>query len=146
MPRQLLRRLVTSRDGSVILETAIMIMILLMLMFGIVDVGRALYTENNLVSAAREGARYGASDTNMPTDAAAIKSVVRAHFSPFGGAALTDANIVTTAVTDAGGNYVSIRVRINYPFTWITPIQRLVNASYTSTLHAQAEYNWENRP
>ena len=146
MSKQLLRRLVASRDGSVILETAIMIMILLMLMFGIVDVGRALYTENNLVSAAREGARYGASDLNMPSDTMAIKAIVISHFSAFGGTAITNANIATTPVTDGGGNYVSIRVRINYPFTWITPIQRLVNTTYTSTLHAQAEYNWENRP
>jgi Flp pilus assembly protein TadG len=145
MPRQLLRRLVSSRDGSVILETSIMIMILLMLMFGIIDVGRALYTENNLVSAAREGARYGATDLNMNTDTLAIKGVVIARFSPFfSGAALTNANIVTTPLP-VGGPYKSIRVRINYPFTWITPIQRLVNATYTSTLHAQAEYNWENQ-
>jgi len=146
MRRQLLRRLVASRDGSVILETAIMIMILLMLMFGIVDVGRALYTENNLVSAAREGARYGAVDQNMPSDTMAIKAVVIAHFSAFGGAAITNANIVTTPIDPLGGTtYKSIRVRINYPFTWITPIQRLVNTTYTSTLHAQAEYNWENQ-
>jgi len=145
MPRQLLRRLVASRDGSVILETAIMIMILLMLMFGIVDVGRALYTENNLVSAAREGARYGATDQNMPSDTMAIKAVVIAHFSAFGGAAITNANIVTTPIACCGGGYTSIRVRINYPFTWITPIQRLVNTTYTNTLHAQAEYNWENQ-
>jgi len=40
MARRLLRRFVASRNGSVILETAIMITILLMLMFGIVDLGR----------------------------------------------------------------------------------------------------------
>ena len=145
MSNQLLRRLVASRDGSVILETAIMIMILLMLMFGIVDVGRALYTENNLVSAAREGARYGATDLNMNTDTMTIKAIVISHFSAFGGAAITNANIVTTPEPTTGPPYTSIRVRINYPFTWITPIQRLVNATYTSTLHAQAEYNWENQ-
>jgi len=146
MQRQLLRRLVAGREGSVILETALMMMILLMLTFGIIDVGRALYTENNLVSAARDGARFGASDQNMPTDAAGIKTVVKNHFSPFGGAALTDANIVVTPIDPLGGTtYKSVRVLINYPFTWITPIQRLVRATYTSTLHAQAEYNWENQ-
>ena len=34
--------------------------IILMLLFGVVDMGRALYTANNLVSAAREGARFRA--------------------------------------------------------------------------------------
>ena len=40
MRHQLLRRLVRSRDGSVIMETALMITILLVLMFGIIDLGR----------------------------------------------------------------------------------------------------------
>ena len=46
MRKGLLRRLASGRDGSVILETAIMISMLLMLMFGIVDLGRVLFAEN----------------------------------------------------------------------------------------------------
>ena len=143
MPKQLLRRLVSSRDGSVILETAIMITILLMLMFGIVDLGRVLYTENNLVSAAREGARYGATDqlvcTAVGNDLTAIKDTTINHFSPFGGTALTRANIATTLV---GSPFSSIRVTVKYRFNWITPIRNLVGAM-RDTLHAQAEFRLE---
>jgi Flp pilus assembly protein TadG len=140
MLKRLLRRMVTSRDGSVILETAIMITILLILMFGIIDLGRALFTANNLVSAAREGARYGATDLNLVTDTLAVKDTVINHFSPFGGAALTRANIATTFI--GGSPPSSLRVTITYPFTWITPIRSLVG-SMTGTLHGQAEYRYE---
>ena len=146
MRHQLLRRLVQSRDGSVILETAIMITVLLLLMFGIVDLGRVLYTENNLVSAAREGARYGATDQNLATDTMAVKDTVRMHFSPFGGTALTTSMISATPQYDASG-VASIIVKIKYPFTWITPVPRLIhwttNASFVDTLHAQAQFRYE---
>lgn len=143
MSHRLLRRLVRSRDGSVILETALMITILLMLMFGIIDIGRALFTENNLVSAAREGARYGAASTNPP-DTNAVRATVIAHFSPFGGPALTATNIKMTLLPAGGATYESIRVKISYPFKWITPIQKLVG-KMTDTLHAQAEYHLEQQ-
>jgi hypothetical protein len=142
MLQKLLRRLASSRDGSVILETAIMISILLMLMFGIIDLGRVLITENNLVSAAREGARYAASDPSITaaSETLFIKDTVINHFSPFGGPALTRANVATTFV---GGNPpTSLRVTIKYRFTWITPIRSLVGAM-RDTLHAQAEYRYE---
>lgn len=141
MLQRLLRRLVASRDGSVILETALMITILLMLMFGIIDLGRALFTANNLVSAAREGARYGAVDPNMISDTMAVKDTVIKHFSPFGGPVLTRANV---SATPMGSPVSSIRVRVGYRFTWITPIRRFAG-SMTDSLHAQAEYLWENR-
>jgi hypothetical protein len=147
MRKQLLRRLASSRDGSVILETAIMITILLMLMFGIVDLGRVLYTENNLVSAAREGGRFGATDqlvcTVLGNDLDAVKDTTKAHFSPFGGPVLTRAMITTTLVGTGGTcGPTSIVVTIAYPFTWITPIQRLVG-TLRSTLHAQSEFRLE---
>ena len=144
MQHQLLRRLVRSRDGSVIMETALMITILLVLMFGIIDLGRALFTENNLVSAAREGARYGAAYPTNPPDPDSVRLRVKNHFSPFGGPALTDANITLTNLPVTGPPYESIRVKIAYRFTWITPIQRFVG-SMKDSLHAQAEYHLEQQ-
>jgi Flp pilus assembly protein TadG len=142
MRKQLLRRLASSRDGSVILETALMITILLMLMFGIVDLGRVLFTENQLVSAAREGARIGAIGNNPP-DTMAIKDTVIGRFrpNPLGGAVLTRGNIAATP-QPPGGPFTSIRVTVAYRFTWITPIRSLVGAMRDS-LHAQAEFRLE---
>ena len=147
MTHRLLRRLLQSRDGSVLLETALMITILLMLMFGIIDLGRALFTSNNLVSAAREGARYGAIDQNLATDTMAVKDTVIGHFSPFGGPALTRANVGATPIFDVNGAVSSIKVRVAYNFTWITPLPRLIGwttgSSFADSLHAQAQYRYE---
>ena len=144
MPKSLLRRLVSSRDGSVILETALMITILLVLMFGIIDLGRALFTASNLVSAAREGARYGAAYPTNPPDPDSVKLRVINHFSSFGGPALTAANITVTPLPASGPPYESVRVTVTYPFTWITPIRRFVG-NMTNTLHGQAEYHLEQQ-
>ena len=139
------RRFLRKEHGNVLLETALMLAIILMLLFGVVDMGRALYTANNLVSAAREGARFGATDNSCGTIVADTRAVVKARFSPFGGAALTDAQITVTPSSPCTGG--SVRVSIAYPFTWITPVPKLLkwtNAStFTSTLHAQAEYRYE---
>lgn len=143
MPKSLLRRLVRSRKGSVMLETALMLIILLMLMFGIIDLGRALYTANNLASAAREGARLAAVQEGG-VDSAAVRATVKSHFSPFGGAALTDANIILTPTGAAVDKTLALRVTINYPFTWLTPIRALVG-NMANTLHGQAEYHIENQ-
>jgi Flp pilus assembly protein TadG len=143
MPKTLLRRLVQSRKGSVMVETALMITILLVLMFGIVDLGRALFTANNLTSAAREGARWAA--VQPPgLDTNAVKTQVINHFSPFGGPALTNANIATTFTGIADDQSRALRVTVKYRFTWITPIRALVG-NMADTLHAQAEYHLENQ-
>ena len=152
MRRHLLRRLAQSRDGSVLLETALMITILLMLMFGIVDLGRALYTMNNLVSAAREGARYGAIASTF--DANAVKDTVINRFSPFtfGGPTPTRAmiSVVENPSGCSGTACSSVQVRISYPFNWLLPTK--VGGLWGTTtlyaakdsLRAQAEYHIES--
>ena len=152
MTKDLLRRLLKSRDGSVLLETALMITILLMLMFGIVDLGRALYTMNNLVSAVREGARVGA--VASPLDTLAVKDTVIARFSPFtfGGPTPTRA-MISTPLSPSGcssSTCSSIKVRLAYPFNWLLP--RKVGGLWGTTtmygardsLRAQAEYHLES--
>jgi Flp pilus assembly protein TadG len=142
------RTFLQKQDGSVILETALMISVLLILMFGMVDFGRVMYTTNSLVSAAREGARFGATQSTVNTGA--IQDTVLARFNPyrFGGDNLLKANVTATAV---GTPTTSIRVSISYPFTWITPVAAVASliangtVAYGSTLHAQAEYRYENQ-
>src|SRR5262249_22674756 len=108
--------------------------------------GRVMYTTNSLVSAAREGARYGATQSVVNTGA--IQDTVRKRFNPytFGGDTLKNADIAATAI---GTPTTSIRVRITYTFKWITPVARLLGwtsgANFTSTLHSQAEYRYENQ-
>jgi Flp pilus assembly protein TadG len=57
--------------GSALAETAVVMTVLLMLMFGIIDFGRALYTYSFVAQLARQGARWaivrGADCTLLPT-------------------------------------------------------------------------------
>ena len=139
------RAFVRNQDGSVILETALMITVLLILTFGMVDFGRVMYTSNSLISAAREGARAGSVQTTVNTTT--IKATVRSRFNSFtfGGDTLTDGAITVT--DNSASSPPSIKVLITYTFKWITPMARLMGwtsgSTFTSTLHSQAEYRYE---
>jgi Flp pilus assembly protein TadG len=47
------------RAGQSLVEFALVLPIFLLLLFGLIDIGRYVYTANALNEAAREGARYG---------------------------------------------------------------------------------------
>jgi Flp pilus assembly protein TadG len=144
-----LRHFKRSEDGSVILETALMMFLLLLLLFGIVDVGRVLFTANNAVSAAREGARRAAVTPSITASGSqtAVKDTVINHFTAyrFGGPALGYADINVEPLPAGSGAPSAVRVTVSYPFTWITPIPRLLGwtGSNTRIVHGQAEYRYE---
>lgn len=52
-----MRRRMKSDHGAAIVEFALVVPILIMLVFGIAEFGRAWFTQSNLAAAAREGAR-----------------------------------------------------------------------------------------
>ena len=148
MPKLRFRRFLRDKEGSVILETALMVSILLLLTFGVVDMGRSLYIANTLVSSAREGARSAAVHLNNGTLVSDTRTLVLTRFNAyrFGGPALlTDS--VTVTLLPSSASPTSVQVRIAYPFNWITPVPRLLkwtnSSTYTSVLHSQAEYRYE---
>ena len=53
-------RFVRDERGAALVEFAMISVVLMILIFGIIDFGRALYTKNSLTNAAREGGRYAA--------------------------------------------------------------------------------------
>jgi Flp pilus assembly protein TadG len=149
MERQLppfLRR----QDGSVILETALMLVVLLLLIFGMIDFGRVMYTENNLISAAREGARFGAVQTDPPS-ITKIDSVVMARFNQytFGGTNLTASNIDVDTSATTPPSY--IKVSIKYKFKWFNyaagaaSVIAKAKVSYADSLHVSATYRYESQ-
>jgi Flp pilus assembly protein TadG len=136
--------------GAAVVEFAIIFPVLAMLIFGVIDFGRAFFLRNNLVAAAREGARSGAVMT-YPCDgtaATAMRLRVRAYVSTFGGAAPTDAQItVTTPGGCLGGVATDVQVGVtNYAFIPITPIFRLINYTTAMQINVSATYRWEQSP
>ncbi|MDQ8161829.1 MAG: TadE/TadG family type IV pilus assembly protein [Gemmatimonadota bacterium] len=139
------RRFRRDESGIALLEFALFVSVLLLLVFGIIDFGRALFTANNLVAAAREGARYGARVTNPGAVLGAIRDTAASKMSPFGNAPVNAATQVLVACVPncSTGQLQSVQVQINYPFTWLTPLPQLMGQPMRDTLHASATFRWE---
>jgi Flp pilus assembly protein TadG len=124
----------TSENGTALVEAAITIPILLLLMVGIFEVGRAYETWQVLVNAAREGARMA---VTPGSDSGTVRGIVHQYMAD---GQLTEADAASVAVDNSAslvinGNTVSAsQVTVDYPFEFIIlqPIARLVNPSSTS--------------
>jgi Flp pilus assembly protein TadG len=131
--RRALRR---NERGAAIVEFALVVPLLLLLLWGIVDIGRAFYTLNNLASAVREGARTAAVMATDPTTVAnktIIKSTVTTAFKPIGPALTSDSVFVTLANRE-------ITVKASYPFA------PLVLVGWTFPVVRSAIFRWEQAP
>lgn len=114
-------------------ETAICIPLLLVLMVGIFEVGRAYETWQVLTNAAREGARMAVMPSGSAADTTAL---VRAYMS---NGQLTKSATATVVINEAAsidvnGTPVSAsQVTVDYPFEFIMlqPIVRLVSPAAT---------------
>jgi Flp pilus assembly pilin Flp len=133
------RMLMRDEEGAAVVEFALVMPILALIIFGIIDFGRAFYTVNNIISAVREGARYGAilSAPSSPTGEQEIRDRVRSVSQPFGGDTLTDDRILI----DFDGEFVRVRVD-SFPFQPLTPIAGAVGVG-TWPITRQATFRWE---
>jgi hypothetical protein len=61
-----MRRLLHGSPGQALAEFAMVVPIFLLLLFGIIDLGRLVYTSNALSNGAREAARAGSVGTRPP--------------------------------------------------------------------------------
>lgn len=114
--------------GSAMVETAIAIPILLVLMVGIFEVGRAYETWQVLTNAAREGARMSvtpSSDTETTT-ALIRRYMADGQLTESGSAAVV---VDRNASINVNGTAISASlVTVDYPFEFIMlqPVVRLV--------------------
>jgi len=147
----------TNQRGTTIAEFAIVAGVFFMMIFGIIEFGRLLYTHNALTDAARRGARYAALHQE---NGACVQNVVvygDTHVDPITCAptgpalinGLTTANVVVqyqgadldnnpgTPQTSYGMNLGTATVSIqNYTFTLTLPLfgRTITMPSYTTTL------------
>lgn len=105
----------TSRDrGAVAVEFAILLPVLLLLLFGIIDFGRALNAQIALTQAAREGARLDA--LNQPN----LQTRTQAAAAGLGGAVTV--TLVYQCQPGDGAKNVDAKVQTSYLFSFITPL------------------------
>ncbi len=120
-----------AQRGQSLTELALTLTILLLLLAGVLDLGRAYFTFLSLRDAAAEGAAYGSFD---PTNAAEIEARVKRE-SPGGMIDWSGANVTTTIIgLPCRGGGVEVTVQIDY--TLLTPFVGSIVGSQTLPLEA----------
>lgn len=119
--------------GQAMTEFALLIPVMIMLVLGIIEFGRAFYYYSSIANAAREGARYGvvhAADQDG-IRAAAVSNAV--------GLGLTFSNIDAQCLPSgicAFGNQV--RVTVTYNFTSVAPLIPSFTMNRTATMRIES--------
>jgi len=122
-----LARTMTRDDGNTAVEFALVFPVFILMVLGIFETGRALWTQSLLNYAVQSAARCGAIDTATCGSSTATVTYAVQNSSP-----LTVPNADFTVSNPACGNQVSVA----FPFTTIVP-QLL---PFDVTLSAQACY------
>ncbi len=121
-----------SQQGQSLTEMAVGLSMMLILLAGVLDLGRAYYTYLSLRNAAAEGAAYG---SIQPTDTAGIQTRVR-NESPLGMVEWSGATITTTTIGSAcRGGGIKVTVQVNY--TLLTPFIGAIVGSQSLPLQAE---------
>jgi hypothetical protein len=97
--------------GAAAVETAIVLPLLLLLIFGLVDFGRMLNAQIVVTEAAREGARAGALGDDPVPRAKAVASDLEVTVDP--------------GTPCTGDPTQDAQVKVDYVFTFITPVGAL---------------------
>jgi Flp pilus assembly protein TadG len=130
--------------GAAAVEFALVAPLLVLLICGIIDLGRAYATLNQLAAAAREGARLAAVFADPEGDPAELKQV-RDRVGAFSDGQLPGKNIVRGTIKvdlqEAAGT-VTVTIE-NYPFQLITPLARVVTSGATIYMTRRATFRWE---
>jgi len=132
--------------GAAAVEFALVAPLLLLLICGIVDFGRAYATLNQLTASVREGARVAAvmSDPGSTAARTDIRKAVLAYSKGQpGGPQIAPSSIHV----DFENGMVTVTV-LNYPFRLITPLARLipltaVKSDGTIPMTRRATFRWE---
>jgi hypothetical protein len=121
-----------SQRGQSLTEMAITLTILLTLLAGVLDIGRAYFTFLALRDAAAEGAAYGSFD---PTNITEIEARVRRE-SPGGGLVDWSGVTVTTTIIGAACRGGGIEVNVVLDYLLLTPFIGAIAGTQTLPLEA----------
>jgi Flp pilus assembly protein TadG len=140
--KRIAARLGSEERGAALVEFALVVPLLMAMMCVIIDFGLALHTLNNLTSALREGARYGAVLRPEPVaNDTRIRDRVVGYMSSYASNTLAP-TAVTVAVETVGG-VKNVRVTVNnYIYTPVTPLAPLFGMG-TLSFTRSAIYRYE---
>jgi Flp pilus assembly protein TadG len=122
--------------GAALVELAISLFLLVLILFGTIEFGRAMYIRNTLNMAAREGARM-ASVTPPPVSTASVVTHVESLI-PFDQTGIS-VSVTTDPASFATGS--TITVAVSLPFETVVPL--LITQLDSITLTGQASMRYE---
>lgn len=117
-PLRLFRRSQDTERGQTLVEFALILPIMLLLIFALVDFGRAFHTWLVVTNSAREGARVGA----VQGDTGEIQSRINDSM-----ASLDTSRLSITLTNAEGDRGDQVEVDLVYDFEFVTPIGGLVS-------------------
>jgi Flp pilus assembly protein TadG len=128
----LFRRLVGHRGGAAAIEFALTISAFMMLVLGIVEIGRYVAAQQSLLSAVHVGGRYAvahSSSSSSPATQSSIQTVIQ------NAAGALVAGSITATTTFSPNNSAGSTVTITgtYPWAPLVPLLNLPSATITAT-------------
>jgi Flp pilus assembly protein TadG len=114
------RRLVRDERGAAAVELALVLPLILLILLGTIEFGRAWNVRQTLVDAAREGARVAAVGNSI-TEAGALRTLVENTVRNRAQTAQLDLSRLTISHTGVGGGAGNtVSVTLNYQYAIIT--------------------------
>ena len=127
------KRATRSERGSVLLEMAMTLPLLLLVSIAIFELGRAYQTQQILTNAAREGARMAVLPGYVEAD---VQNRVAGFLSAGGVAGVPTTNVAVSLVTPGAGaapfTVKTVTVTVDYTFKYLGAIARPFGASFTT--------------
>ncbi len=126
-----------SESGASAVEFALLLPVLMMVLFGIIEFGFALYQQAVLTNASREGARLGIVQASPAITTAEINAAIDNYLTPAG---INPAN-VTRNIVAGGVTGTPVTVSLTLPYTFrvlpnLTAVAPQVNlTAYTVMRH-----------
>lgn len=137
-----LQRFRRDERGAAAVEFALVLPLLLTLVFGVIDFGRALFAFNYLTAAVREGGRFAAVQATTSSEAA-VRSRMVDYLQGIKTLALPDVAPASITAAPLATDPHAIKVSIsNYVLQPITPIPALLGITQFK-FSPSAVFRWE---
>jgi len=132
------RKKLRSEAGASAVEFALLLPLLMMILFGIIEFGMALYRQSILTNASREGARLGIVQSVPAITDAQINAAIDNYLTPAG---INPGNVSRTIVNGLVTG-TPVRVTLTLPYTF-TVLPGLTSVAPQINLTARTEMRHE---
>lgn len=112
----ILHKKLRSESGASAVEFALLLPVLMMILFGVIEFGLALYRQAILTNASREGARLGIVQSVPPITNAAVDAKIDAYLTAAG---INPGTVTRNTPVLTGGTNSNVTVTLTLPYTYV---------------------------